>query len=113
MTDADKVICGCSTCCDTDDINDAYNDKRRKLAALYEVRLEELGDSTRAEKRTHSILEPALDKYKSAIFTGDNPHFDMRSEGIISSLCNFAQQSLGKQLPQTVIFFPQRYGPTS
>ena len=49
MTDADKVVCGCSTCCDTDDVTDAYNGKRRKIVAAAEVKLEEMEDSTESE----------------------------------------------------------------
>ena len=69
MTDADKAICGCSTCCDTDDINDAYNGKRRKLAALYEVRLEELGDSIRYDQY---IVEPIIKKKVLSLVCSNN-----------------------------------------
>jgi len=42
MSDADKVMCGCSTCLDTDDIVEAYNGKRRKIISTTEIEIEEM-----------------------------------------------------------------------
>ena len=50
MSDADKVICGCSFCLDTDDVVAAYNDKRRKIIRAAEVEIEEMEESTRTKK---------------------------------------------------------------
>ena len=71
MSDTDKVICGCSTCCDTDDVNDAYKGKRRKIVAKAEVKLEEMPDGSAAEKADKAKFEAALKQYKSEIFTTD------------------------------------------
>ena len=74
MTDADKVVCGCSTCCDTDDVNTAYNGKRRKIVSAAEVDLDEMADNTEEEKRSKAEFQESLDAYKNEIHNADGSH---------------------------------------
>ena len=67
MSDADKLICGCEPCGKTDDLNDAYNGKRRKIVALHEIKLEEMDDDNPGKKK----LEDKLAAYKKDIFRDD------------------------------------------
>ena len=76
MSDADNIICGCSTCCGIDDVNDAYKAKRRKIVATSEVKLDKMKDNTREARETKANFAAALEEYKSQIFmdSGDHRH---------------------------------------
>ena len=74
MTYADKVVCGCSTCCDADDVITAYNGKRRKISLVADIKLEEMDDNTVDKIISNVEFEVALKDYKLQIFTRDNTH---------------------------------------
>ena len=46
MTDADRIMCGCETCCSMDDINLTYKAKRRKIVCAAEANLDEMEERT-------------------------------------------------------------------
>ena len=74
MSDADKVICGCSTCLDTDDLVEAYNGKRRKLIATTEIELDEMEETTRSQSHEKSQLGNDFANYKRDILKDDGTH---------------------------------------
>ena len=78
MSDAQKIICGCSTCLDTDDVVEAYNGKRRKIIASKEVELEEMPETTRAERREKEKLAFQIEEYKLEVLNDDGSHKNER-----------------------------------
>ena len=59
MTDTDNIVCGCSTCYDTDDVNDCYKAKQRPTVAAAEVKMEEMEDNTKETKADKAKFEAA------------------------------------------------------
>ena len=100
MSDEDKVICGCSTCLDADDMVEAYNGKRRKLISRTEVELDEMEDTTRSQRQEKEALSNDLKIYKQEILNDDGSHRHER--GWTAS----EQFGCGKRIPVCATHYP-------
>ena len=63
MNDGHMRICGCQTCVETDDVQLAYNSKRRKIVRETEAEILDMADGPHKEKKKDD-----LDAYKEEIF---------------------------------------------
>ena len=66
MNDADMEICGCETCCRTNDLHTAMKGKRRKL--IKEASDQLMGMENQADK---DEFEKKVNKYKEEVLTED------------------------------------------
>ena len=68
MTENDKNMCACETCQTMNDLHVAYTAKRRKLVARAEVKLKDMPERSRADRREKFTLEKDLKEYREATF---------------------------------------------
>ena len=95
MTDADKIMCGCSTCLSTDDIHLAYKAKRRKIIAAAEVHLEEMDP----EESEYEEFETALKKYVAEVMPDGQHRYETCMHAAEQYGCGKRVEINGQQFP--------------